>query len=133
MNYFEILGISFGLLAFLKPFYMHILPWNEMKGIEKAYAEKRPVWVIPTAIAGILLVAFTWYKEVTTAIPYSIIITLLFSLTLIKAVFFLVDYQKFQKWVSGMLQKERGKQIILVDIGASVFGLLLIIVSVLLY
>ena len=133
MNYFEILGISFGLLAFLKPFYMHILPWNEMKGIEKAYAEKRPAWVVPTAIAGILLVAFTWYKEVTTAIPYSILITLLFSLTLIKAVYFLFDYKKFQQWVSGMLKRERGKQIILVDIGASAFGLLLIIVSVLVF
>ncbi len=133
MNYFEILGISFGLLAFLKPFYMHILPWNEMKGIEKAYTEKRPAWIIPTATAGILLVAFTWYKEITTAIPYSIIITLLFSLTLIKAVFFLFDYQKFQKWVSGMLNRQKGKQIILVDIGASAFGLLLIVVSVLLF
>jgi len=133
MNYFEILGISFGFLAFLKPFYMHILPWNEMKGIEKAYAEKRPTWVIPTAIAGILLVAFTWYKEVTTAIPYSILITLLFSLTLVKAVYFLFDYKKFQQWVSGMLKRERGKQIILVDIGASAFGLILIVVSVLVF
>ncbi len=133
MNYFEILGISFGLLAFLKPFYMHILPWDEMKGIEKAYAEKRPTWVVPTAIAGILLVAFTWYKEVTTAIPYSILITLLFSLTLVKAVFFLFDYKKFQQWVSGMLNREKGKQIILVDIGASAFGLLLIVVSVLVF
>jgi len=133
MNYFEILGISFGFLAFLKPFYMHILPWNEMKGIEKAYAEKRPTWVIPTAIAGILLVAFTWYKEVTTTIPYSILITLLFSLTLVKAVYFLFDYKKFQQWVSGMLKRERGKQIILVDIGASAFGLILIVVSVLVF
>jgi len=112
---------------------MHILPWDEMKGIEKAYAEKRPAWVVPTAIAGILLVAFTWYKEVTTAIPYSILITLLFSLTLIKAVYFLFDYKKFQQWVSGMLKRERGKQIILLDIGASAFGLLLIIVSVLVF
>ncbi len=26
MNYFKVLGIGFGLIAFLKPFYMHLLP-----------------------------------------------------------------------------------------------------------
>lgn len=130
MNYFEILGISFGLIALLKPVYMHIIPWDEMKGIEKAYSRKRPAWIVPVAIAGLILVAFTWYKELTTEYAYSKVVTLLFSLTAIKAIFFLFDYQKFQKWVEGMLQKQKGRKILLVDVGAGIFGLLLIVLTI---
>lgn len=85
MNYFQILGIGFGLIAFLKPFYMHVIPWDENKFIAKAYSEKRPGWIIPVAVLGLLLVGFTWYKELTTDIRYSLIITIMFSLTAIKA------------------------------------------------
>jgi hypothetical protein len=42
MNYFKVLGIVFGLAALLKPFYMHLLPWDENQFIEKFYSEKRP-------------------------------------------------------------------------------------------
>jgi hypothetical protein len=87
MNYFQILGVVFGIIAFLKPFYMHILPWDENKYIAKAYSKKRPDWIFPVAGIGISLVGFTWYKEFSTDIKYSLIFTILFSLTAIKAVF----------------------------------------------
>lgn len=132
MNYFQILGVGFGLAAFLKPFYMHVIPWDENKFIAKAYTEKRPGWIIPVAILGLTLVGFTWYKELTTEIRYSLVITIMFSLTAIKAIYFIFDYQKFQKWVAGMLSKDKGKKVVIVDIFAGVFGLLLITASVLL-
>lgn len=132
MNYFQILGIGFGLVAFLKPFYMHVLPWDENRFIARAYSPKRPAWVIPVAIFGLLLVGFTWYKELTTEIRYSIVITLLFSLTAIKAIFFIFDYQKFQKWVAGLLRSEKGKKVVIVDIFAGLFGLALIVASIVL-
>lgn len=131
MNYFQILGIGFGLIAFLKPFYMHVIPWDENKFIAKAYSEKRPGWIIPVAVLGLLLVGFTWYKELTTDIRYSLIITIMFSLTAIKAIFFIFDYQKFQKWVAGMLSKDKGEKVVVVDIFAGLFGLALIVASVL--
>ena len=133
MNYFKVLAIVFGLIAFLKPFYMHILPWDENKFIGKAYTEKRPTWIIPVAIVGLLLVAFTWYKHFTTDIDYSLILTILFSLTAIKAIFFIFDYEKFQKWVAGMLNKDKGKKIVLIDIGAGIFGLLLVLLGIFVY
>jgi cobalamin synthase len=133
MNYFKILGTVFGLVAMLKPFYMHLLPWDENKFIANAYSKKRPSWVVPVAIVGLLLVAFTWYKEITTDIQYSLVITVIFSLTAIKAVFFLFDYEKFQKWVAGMLSKDNGRQIVLVDILAGMFGLIILVASLLIY
>lgn len=129
MNYFQVLGIGFGLIAFLKPVYMHVLPWDENKFIAKAYTKRRPNWVVPVAIFGLLIVAFTWYMEFTTHIKYSIIITIMFSLTAVKAIFFIFDYNKFFNWVSGMLKKNKGKKIVLVDIYAALFGLALIILS----
>ncbi len=132
MNYFKLLGIIFGTAALLKPFYMHILPWDENKFIARAYSKKRPGWIVPVAIIGIALVMFTWYKEITTDIKYSLVLSILFSLTSIKAVFFLFDYEKFQKWVAGMLSRNKGRQIVIVDIFTGVFGLIMISLSLLL-
>lgn len=133
MNYFKTLGLLFGLAAMLKPFYMHILPWDENRFLSKTYASKRPAWVIPVAIAGLLLVAFTWYKELTTNIRYSIIISLIFSLTAIKALMFVFDYQKFQKWVAGMLSRNKGRQVVMVDLIAGLLGLAVVITSLFIF
>ncbi len=133
MKYFKILGIIFGLAAMLKPFYMHLIPWDENKFIAKAYTEKRPRWVVPVAIAGLLLVAFTWYKELTTDVAYSMVITIIFSLTAIKAILFIFDYEKFQKWVGGMLAEKKGRKIVLIDIFAGLFGAIVFVASLLLF
>ena len=131
MNYFKILGIGFGLIAFLKPFYMHLLPWDENKFIAKTYTEKRPGWIMWVALTGLILVGLTWYMELTTEIEYSWIVTIMFSLTAIKAMLFIFDYRKFYKWVAGMLNKHKGRKIIVVDIFAGLFGLAMIVLSIL--
>ncbi|MFW5792963.1 MAG: hypothetical protein ACOCWC_01665 [Bacteroidota bacterium] len=132
MNYFQILGLGFGLAAFLKPFYMHLLPWDENRFIAKTYSGKRPKWIPFVALIGLALVGFTWYMELTTDIKYSVIISVMFSLTAIKAIFFIFNYQKFQKWVADMLSKNNGKKIVAVDVLAGVFGLVLMVLSVIL-
>jgi hypothetical protein len=114
----------------LKPFYMHLIPWDENKFIAKAYTQKRPKWIVPVAIVGLLLVVLTWYKELTTDVAYSMVITILFSLTSIKALMFIFNYEKFQKWVSGMLAEKNEKKIVLVDIMVGVFGFVVIIASI---
>lgn len=133
MNYFKVLGLVFGLVAFLKPLYMHVLPWDENAFIKKAYAEKRPKWIVFVSIIGFLLVGFTWYKHFTTDIPYSIVVSILFSLTLIKGLMFIFNYKAFYLWISGMLSNNNGKKIVIVDILASVVGLIIIILSLILY
>jgi hypothetical protein len=129
MNYFLALGLVFGTIALLKPVYIHLLPFDENKFIAKAYAEKRPAWIVPVVAAGLLLIAFTWYKHFTADVSYSLVLTLLFSLTGLKGLVLMFDYKKFQQWVAGMLQKNRGKKILFVDLGVSAFGLLIIVLS----
>ncbi len=133
MNYFKVLGIVFGLAAFLKPFYMHLLPWDENRFLERFYTEKRPPYIVILALLGLALVVLTWYLHFTLGVANSIYITVLFSLTAIKALVLLLDYQKFQKTVAAMLRKDRGRGVILVDIGASVFGLIILVVTFILY
>ena len=131
--YFKVLALVFGLAAMLKPLYMHVLPWDEQAFLAKTYAQRRPAWVVPVALLGLALVALTWFVHFTTDVPYSLVITILFSLTAIKGLTLLLDYQRFQRWVAGMLAKDRGRQVVLIDVGAGVFGLGVVLLAVLVY
>ena len=133
MNYFKALGIVFGLAAFLKPFYMHLLPWDENSFIEKFYSKERPPYIVVIALLGLALIALTWYLHFTLDIANSIYLTVLFSLTAVKALVLLLDYQKFQKTVAAMLSKNRGRGIVLIDIGASVIGLVILAATLYFY
>ena len=133
MNYFQTLGLVFGLAAMLKPFYMHVLPWDENAFIAKAYAQRRPAWVVPVVVLGLALVAITWYMHLTTDVPYSLVITILFSLTALKGLALLLDYERFQRWVAGMLAKDRGRQVVLIDAAVGVFGLGIVVLALVVY
>ena len=129
MNYFKLLGLLFGLAAMLKPVYMHVLPWDEHAFIAKAYAKRRPAWVAPVAVLGLGLVALTWYLHFTAAVPYSLILTVLFSLTALKGLALLFDYERFQAWVAGMLARERGRGVVGVDLAVGAFGLAIVLLA----
>jgi hypothetical protein len=133
MNYFKVLGLVFGMAALLKPVYMHLLPWDENKFIAKAYSEKRPSWVVPVAVIGLALVGLTWYMHFTAGVPYSLILTILFSLTALKAIALIFDYRSFHKWVARMLAKDKGRDIVIVDIFAGIFGLAVVLLAILVY
>ena len=133
MNYFKALGVLFGFAAMLKPVYMNLLPWDENKFLAKTYAKKRPVWIIPVAIFGLLVVAFTWYIELTTDVTYSMVITIIFSLTVIKALLFLFDYQRFYSWLQRKLKEDSGRKIIIVDIWAGALGIIVVVTSIVIF
>jgi hypothetical protein len=133
MNYFKLLGLIFGLAAFLKPFYMHLLPWDEKSFLEKFYSEKRPPYIVVIALLGLGLIALTWYLHFTLGVTNSIYLTVFFSLTAVKALVLLLDYQRFQQAVAAMLSKNRGRGVVLVDIAASVIGLIILVATFILY
>ena len=133
MNYFKVLGLVFGLAALLKPVYMHLIPWDENKFIAGTYTEKRPGWIVPVAIIGLGLVALTWYMHFTLEVAHSLILTILFSLTAIKGIALLFDYSRFQQWVSRMLAKDKGRDIVIIDIFAGLFGLAVVLLAVFVY
>jgi hypothetical protein len=133
MNYFQLLGLVFGLAAMLKPVYMHVLPWDEQAFIARTYTKQRPAWVVPVAVLGLLLVALTWWVHFTTPVPYSLILTILFSLTALKGLTLLLDYERFQRWVAGMLARDRGRGVVLVDLAAGAIGLAIVLLALFVY
>jgi hypothetical protein len=133
VHYFKVLGLAFGLAAALKPVYMHVLPWDEQAFIAKTYLQRRPAWVVPVAVLGLALVALTWYVHLTTDVPYSLVITILFSLTALKGLALLLDYERFQHWVAGMLTKNRGRGVVLVDVVVGAIGLVIVLLAVFVY
>lgn len=133
MNYFKALGIIFGLAAFLKPFYMHLLPWDENSFIERFYRQERPPYIVVIALMGLALIVLTWYLHFRLDVANSIYLTIIFSLTALKALVLLLDYERFQKSVAAMLRKNKGRKIVLIDIGASIIGLVILVLTLLLY
>ncbi|HOO60708.1 MAG TPA: hypothetical protein PLL34_09175, partial [Candidatus Mcinerneyibacteriales bacterium] len=117
MAWFKIIGTFFGLMALLKPIVFHLFPWDENAFLQKAYSEQRPVWAFPVAITGVALVGWTWVMECIIRHPRTIFITILFSLTVIKAFLFLVRYESFQKWVQNMIRRNKGRSVLIMDIG----------------
>lgn len=85
------------------------------------------------ALLGLVLIALTWYLLFTLGLANSIYNTVLFSLTAVKALVLLIDNEKLQKAVAAMLRKNRGRGIVLVDIGASAIGLIILVFSFYLY
>ncbi len=133
MNYFQVLGLVFGLAAMLKPVYMHVLPWDEKAFLAKAYDARRPAWVVPVAVVGLAWVAATWYLHLAAGVPYSWVVTVLFSLTALKAIALLFDYGRFQRWVADLLAKDRGRGVVMVDLAVGAVGLAIVALAFVLY
>ena len=84
---------------------------------------------MPVALVGLGLVALTWYLHFTLGVPYSWILAVLFSLTAIKGVALLWDYERFQAWVAGMLATDRGRGVVLVDVAVGAIGLAIVLLA----
>jgi hypothetical protein len=110
MNYFAGLCYVFGAIMILTRPAMHLFPkrWNEFE-LKTAYTETQPKWVWGVALAGLLLLAYTWYRHLTGDVPNSLVITLILSLTLIKTSQILFNYEKFRSFVVEVLTKDRKK------------------------
>lgn len=133
MNYFQILSFAFGAILILTRPAIQFFPkqWNAFE-LNKAYTEKQPGWVWFVGVLGLLLVAFTWYKHFTAGVPYSLVITILLSLTLIKMSQVLFNYKQFRIFVARVLEKDR-KTLALINIFALLLGIGSLFIGLFLY
>ncbi len=133
MNYFQILSYVFGAILILTRPAIQFFPrhWNKFE-LEKAYTEKQPAWVWVVGLIGLLLVAFTWYMHFTAGVPYSLVITILLSLTLIKMSQVLFNYKQFRIFVVRVLEKDR-KTLALINLFALLMGISSLFIGLFLY
>ena|SRR6056297_2744098 len=133
MIYFKVLGILIGIAAMLKPIYMHLLPWDENKFPANTLLKKRLLWIVPVTFFGLIMVACTWYVELNTDLTYSMIFTVIFTLAVMRILVFLFDYQAFYKWLKRKLMEDRGKKFVIVDLWVGELGLIMVVLSIVLY
>lgn len=133
MNYFEGLSIGFGLVMILTRPLIHLFPqrWADFE-MERVYTHRQPLWVWLVGAFGLGLVGFTWYQHFTHSVPYSIVITLVISLTLIKLSQVLFNYQQFRAFAERALRRER-QTMNLISIVTAALGLTLIGMGIWLY
>lgn len=133
MDYFQVLSIVFGLILILTRPAIHFFPkqWNAFE-LNTAYTEKQPRWVWFVGLFGIGLVAFTWYKHFTAGVPYSLVITLILTLTLVKMSQVLFNYKQFRAFVVLVLEKDR-KTLNLINLFAFFLGVGCLLIGFLLY
>jgi len=133
LNYFQVLSIAFGLILILTRPAIHFFPkqWNAFE-LNTAYTEKQPrcVWFI--GLFGLALVIYTWYMHFTAGILYSLVITLMLTLTLVKMSQVLFNYKQFRAFVVRVLENDR-KTLTLINIFALILGIASLLMGFLLY
>lgn len=128
MNYFQILSFSLGAVIILTRFLIEFFPkrWKEFE-LNSAYTEEKPKWIWYVAIFGLIIIAFTWYMHFTTDVPYSIVITLFVSLTVLKTSQVLFNYENFRSLVVRLFNEERKTltklNVVILILGIAVFSL----------
>lgn len=130
--YFRILCFCWAGLGIISRIFMGIMGqgWNQWE-MNRAYAPQKPIWVNPTAGLGLVLVVYTWYRVFSGSTPYSWVIAVLISLTLIKLRALVFDYGRFRRFVGQTLEDHRRKR--LLDICVLIFSAALIILGLLVY
>ncbi|HKL76212.1 MAG TPA: hypothetical protein VJ881_09115 [Halanaerobiales bacterium] len=133
MNYFKIFSIVWGVIMIGLRLLIHIIPekWSDFE-LNKAYSEKKPKWIWAVSILAIFLVATTWYKEITTEVDLSMILTILVTLTLIKVSQIIFNYNSFRKFVKKALVEDR-RIIAKINIASTILGIILILLGIFVY
>jgi hypothetical protein len=104
--------------------------WNRWE-MTHAYAVQRPQWVVFVAGAGIVFIAFTWYKVFTTDVNHSWILATLVSLTSIKLSVLLFQYEKFRAFASEILNNKYKKMRLTVSV--ALMAIVLLVMGLRLY
>lgn len=133
MNYFKVFSLIWGVIMIGVRLLMHVMPekWNDFE-LKKAYPENRPNWIWAVVAVSVIVIIVTWYMEFTTAIPLSIILTVLVTATLIKAYQVLFNYTRFRDFVIKALIEER-RLIVKINMATTILGIVLILLGIFVY
>ena len=131
--YFKILSIAFGVVVILKGPVMRLLArrWSQL-GVSAVYPEKQSFRVWATGVAGVVLIAVTWWMHLTRPVPWSLIVTVVVTLTLVKLSQVLFNYRRFRAFVLKVM-KERPGYITVLDAAVGVLGGALVLLGIFVY
>ncbi len=133
MNYFGIVSVVMGLVSVSARLLIHLVPegWNKFE-LNTVYREEKPKWIWALALFSFVVVVFTWYKQITTEIPYSMILTIIITLTLIKTSQVVFNYENFRKFVHKALVEDR-TIVTKINVFAFLLGVMLLYLGLFVY
>ncbi len=131
--YFKILSIAYGALMILKGPVVHFLGrrWARFEpGV--VYPEKQSfrVWVV--GVVGLILIAVTWVMHVKTDVDYSLIVTLVVTLTFVKLSQLLFNYRRFRQFVVKVWEKNP-PYLLWLNVAIGVLGTALVLLGIFVY
>jgi hypothetical protein len=131
---FRWIALLWGAAAILtKPVFFIILG-NQWRSLlkNKAYREgKRPNWIVWVSLPLIVLIAFTWWRVAVEPVPLAWILAALMSLSAVKLVTLLFDYNRFQNWVKSVVEDKQKERKMVISVTIS--GIVLIVLAFWLY
>lgn len=132
MNYFSFLCFFWALIGIVSRISMFVMKnkWNTWE-LNKVYSEIKPLWVNIICIFGITLIILTWVMVFITQIKHSWIIAALISITGIKVIMLLFNYDKFRRFVNNALYNK--DKMIIINVSVIVLSILLIWMGLVVY
>ena len=107
MYYFKFMALVLGVIMItLAPIVLILRERWRAFVLKYILPERRPFWLWVIGAISLLIVAITWYVELTTKVPFSWVITLLITLALPKSYFFLFHYEQTRKKILPFIQKD---------------------------
>ncbi|MFP4490431.1 MAG: hypothetical protein ACLFNZ_03070 [Spirochaetaceae bacterium] len=99
--------------------------------ITSAYSQKKPVWIYALGVFGVLLIGLTWFAYVYYRIDYGWILAVLISLTLVKILNLLFNYNQFREFVRKALNNKQ--KMLRINISVLFLAAVLILMGIFLY
>ncbi|WP_113672085.1 hypothetical protein [Vallitalea guaymasensis] len=132
MLYFKIMCFLWAAIGIISRIAMAVMKdnWNKWE-TTKAYKEKKTLWIYIVCIVGLILIALTWYIYIVYSIPYGWILGILISLTGIKILTLMFNYNKFQEFLHATLYNP--KKMLRLNISVIILSLILIAFGIWLY
>ncbi|MDF1616898.1 hypothetical protein [Petrocella sp. FN5] len=112
-NYFSYLCFGWAFVGIVTRILMIVFGerWNRWE-MERAYTQKKPIWVIVISIISVIVVVFTWYQVFNLEVAYSWIIAMLTTLTLVKIAILTFNYDQFRVFASNTLNNPEKKMLL---------------------
>ena len=131
-NFFQVTSFFWAGVAVISRIVMKCMGerWKTWE-MQKFYKQKRPFFIIVIGAAGILLVLSTWVQVVSSDVPYSWILAVLVSLTMVKILVLLGDYQAFCTFAENTLQD--ASKMMKLNTAVLLFAVGLVLIGVFLY
>jgi hypothetical protein len=135
MSYFALLSIVIGALLCVKwPLTFAFPQWSERLITQRLYTDEKPRWIWLVIPFGLSLIVLTWYMHFSSDVPYSIVLTLIVTVSMLKMAEMVFNYAEFREWLDlAVVEPLRRSSLDSFQVALTVAGMILIALGIYIY